>query len=73
MIFFFNFTALENEHQSWLNAISQTASDLNPIGKTPAENMDNDTDDEDQDGKFLILLILVLVKTVQNNTTFWFL
>lgn len=51
---------MENEHQSWLNAISQTASDLNPIGKTPAENMDNDTDDEDQDGKYIKLLSITL-------------
>ncbi|XP_063702787.1 anaphase-promoting complex subunit 15B [Culicoides brevitarsis] len=42
-------TALETEHQQWLNSISQTASDLNPLGKTPAEQIDNETDEEDQD------------------------
>jgi len=41
--------SLENEHQNWLNSISQTACDLNPIGGPFTETLDNDTDDEDQD------------------------
>lgn len=43
--------AMENEHQNWLNAISQTAQDLNPIGGPFTEQLDNDSDDEDQDGE----------------------
>lgn len=47
---------IETEHQNWVNAIQQTASDLNPIGGPSAEHLDNDTDDEDdQDGRIINL------------------
>lgn len=42
---------LEQDHQDWLNAIQQTANDLNPIGGPFTEQLENESDDEEQDGK----------------------
>ncbi|CAM1319612.1 ANAPC15 (predicted) [Pycnogonum litorale] len=42
-------TQLEQQHQSWLTAISQKDSDVLPIGKTAAEHFDDEEDDDDDE------------------------
>ncbi|XP_055621237.1 anaphase-promoting complex subunit 15 isoform X2 [Toxorhynchites rutilus septentrionalis] len=43
-------SAMESEHQEWLNRISQIGADLVPIGKNVNEHTDNmDSEDEDDD------------------------
>ncbi|XP_065169679.1 anaphase-promoting complex subunit 15B isoform X2 [Atheta coriaria] len=40
---------LEREHQAWLLSIQQRNMDLLPIGKTQAENLDEEEEEDDED------------------------